>query len=66
MEFLGDTITGDIRLLKINIKPNRKVNRYDIFADEKMDIYDLRANGVKPLGQKTNKLEPRRKKPWLF
>ena len=62
IEFLRDTIYGDQRLLTIKISPNRKVNRYDIFADEKMDIYDLRANGAKPLGQKTNKLTPRRKK----
>jgi hypothetical protein len=62
IEFIRDTIVGDQRLLKIKITPNRKVNRYDIFADEKMDIYDLKANGAKPLGQKTNKLTPRRKK----
>ncbi|MGL6266653.1 MAG: hypothetical protein ACRC2O_01965, partial [Chitinophagaceae bacterium] len=62
IEFLRDTVNGDQRLLKIKISPNRKVNRYDIFADEKMDIYDLKANGAKPLGQKTNKLTPRRKK----
>ena len=62
IEFLRDTIIGDLRLLKIKIFSNRKANRYDVFADEKMEIYDLMANGAKPLGQKTNKLTPRRKK----
>ena len=62
IDFVYDSIIGDMRILKIKITPNRKVNRYDIFANEKMDIYNLKANGAKPLGQKTNKLTPRGKK----
>ncbi|WP_309640032.1 M20/M25/M40 family metallo-hydrolase, partial [Flavobacterium sp.] len=50
--FLKDSVVGNQRLLKIRISPNRKVNRYDIFADEKMAIYNLKANHVKAITQK--------------
>ena len=50
--FLEDVIIGNQRHLKILIAPNRKVNRYDIFANEKMPIYNLKANHVKLIGQK--------------
>jgi hypothetical protein len=33
--FLEDRIEGNKRYLKIRITPNRTVNRYDIFANEK-------------------------------
>jgi hypothetical protein len=49
--FLKDSVVGNQRFLKIRISPNRKVNRYDIFADEKMVIYNLRANHVKSISQ---------------
>ncbi len=49
--FLKDSIVGNQRLLKIRISPNRKVNRYDIFADESMAIYNLKANHVKSISQ---------------
>jgi len=49
--FLRDTIIGNQRHLKIKITPNRKVNRYDIFADDKAIIHNLKANGQKLLGQ---------------
>jgi hypothetical protein len=42
----------DQRYLKIKISPNRKVNRYDIFANEKMAFYNFKTNGVSDLGQK--------------
>ncbi len=53
IEFLQDTVKDDRRFLKVLIKPNRKVNRYDIFADEKMGISGLKANGVKSLESKS-------------
>lgn len=49
--FLKDSVVGNQRFLKIRISPNRKVNRYDIFADEKMAIYNLKANHVKSISQ---------------
>ena len=49
--FFKDSIVGNQRLLKIRISPNRKVNRYDIFADESMAIYNLKANHVKSISQ---------------
>lgn len=49
--FQRDTIIGNQRHLTIKISPNRKVNRYDIFADEKLVIHNLRTNNVKLLGQ---------------
>ena len=50
--FLKDSFVGNQRFFKIRISPNRKVNRYDIFADEKMAIYNLKANHVKSITQK--------------
>ncbi|MDR6966837.1 hypothetical protein J2X31_000835 [Flavobacterium arsenatis] len=52
INFLRDTVIGNQHHLKIKISPNRKVNRYDIFADEKAVIHNLTANGQKLLGQK--------------
>jgi len=57
--FLRDTVMGDQRYLKIKITPNRKVNRYDIFADEKVVIHNLKANGHKLLGQEGS-IHPRK------
>jgi hypothetical protein len=55
--FLQDSLVGLKRYLKIQITPNRKVNRYDIFANEIMTFYNFRANGVSTLGQKGTELE---------
>ncbi len=57
VEFLKDSISGTNRYLKIRITPNRKVNRYDIFANENLVIQNFKANGMKLLGQKTSKYE---------
>lgn len=54
IEFLEDRIVGNQRFLKIKISPNRNVNRYDIFANEKMAIHNFKANGVTTLGQKNS------------
>ncbi len=42
--FLEDRIVGSKRFVALQITPNRKVNRYDIFANEKMKIYNFKAN----------------------
>ncbi len=60
--FLKDSITGNLRHLKIKITPNRTVNRYDIFANEKMDFYHFKANGVSQLEQTSNKMHRNGKK----
>ncbi|PKW28782.1 M28 family peptidase [Flavobacterium lindanitolerans] len=52
IQFLRDTVIGTQRHLKIKISPNRKVNRYDIFAHENLTFHNLRANGVKHINQK--------------
>jgi len=57
IEFLKDSVIGNNRNLKIKITPNRKVNRYDIYANPKMTFYNFKANGVSTSGQKTNRLE---------
>ena len=62
IQFLEDRIEGNQRKLKILITPNRNVNRYDIFANEKMTIYNFRANGVTTLGQKNPLYERKGKK----
>lgn len=49
--FSRDTIIGNQRHLAIKISPNRKVSRYDIFADEKLVIHNLKTNNTKLLGQ---------------
>ena len=60
--FLQDSVVGFKRYLKIQITPNRKVNRYDIFADEIMTFFNFKANGVTTLGQKGTELERKGKK----
>lgn len=51
IRFLRDTVIGTQRHLKIQISPNRKVNRYDIFAHENLTFHNLRTNGVKHINQ---------------
>ena len=55
--FLKDSVVGNNRYLKIKITPNRKVNRYDIYANPKMTFFNFKANGVSTSGQKGNQLE---------
>jgi hypothetical protein len=62
VEFLKDRIVGANRYLKIRITPNRKVNRYDVFADEDLVIHNFKANGLSLLGQKGSKYERKGKK----
>lgn len=52
IEFLRDTVIGTQHYYKIKITPNRKVNRYDIFANEKLVFHNLKANGAKSIDQK--------------
>ncbi|MFV8391325.1 M28 family peptidase [Flavobacterium sp. LB2P6] len=60
--FLEDRIVGNQRYLKIKISPNRQVNRYDVFANEKMAIHNFKANGVTTLGQKNSLYQRKGKK----
>jgi hypothetical protein len=46
----------------LKIIPNRKVNRYDIFANEAMTFYNFRANGARNLGDTSSTLERKGKK----
>lgn len=50
--FNKDTIIGKFRYLSIKITPNRKVNRYDIFANKNITFYNFRANNTTHLEQK--------------
>ena len=52
IDFVKDSLIGKYRYLKIRITPNRKVNRYDIFANENMVFHNMKANGATALGQK--------------
>ena len=52
IEFVKDSTIGSKRYFKIVITPNRKVNRYDIFSNTK--INNLKANGVKSIDLKSN------------
>jgi hypothetical protein len=62
IEFVKDSVVGANRYLKIRITPNRKVNRYDVFANENLEIQNFKANGISLLGQKTSKYERKDKK----
>jgi len=57
IQFLRDSVIGNNRYLKIKITPNRKVNRYDIYANPKMMFYNFKANGVATSGEKGNRLQ---------
>lgn len=57
VEFLKDSTAGNNRYLRIRITPNRKVNRYDVFANEDLALQNFKANGMTLLGQKTSKYE---------
>jgi Peptidase family M28 len=48
INFLKDSISGEKRFIKIRISPNRIVNRYDVFANDKMVFHNFKANGVAP------------------
>jgi len=52
ISFLQDSIAGSKHYYKIKITPNRPVNRYDVFANENMILYNLKANGSTALDQK--------------
>lgn len=54
IQFLRDTIKGNQHFYKIVIAPNRKVNRYDIFANPKITVNNLKVNGVKSIDIKSN------------
>ena len=62
ISFLQDSIAGSQHYYKIKIKPNRPVNRYDVFANEKMTFYNLKANGATALDQKGSLYERKGKK----
>jgi hypothetical protein len=62
IEFLKDSVIGGNRYLKIRITPTRKVNRYDVFANENVVIQNFKANGLTLLGQKGSKYERKGKK----
>ncbi|TDE06048.1 M28 family peptidase [Flavobacterium sandaracinum] len=62
IEFLEDRIVGNQRYVKIKISPNRNVNRYDVFANEKMALHNFKANGVSTLGQKNSLYQRKGKK----
>ncbi|HSN48979.1 MAG TPA: hypothetical protein VLR29_09475, partial [Flavobacterium sp.] len=57
VEFLKDSVVGGNRYLKIQITPSRKVNRFDVFANENLVIQNFKANGLSLLGQKGSKYE---------
>jgi hypothetical protein len=57
IEFLKDSVVDANRYLKIRITPNRKVNRYNVFANEDLVIQNFKVNGLSMLGQKGSKYE---------
>ena len=62
IEYLKDSISRNFRFLKIKISPTRKVNRYDIFANENMNFFNFKANGVQNIEQKGKQLNRNGKK----
>ena len=51
VHFEVDSIVGKDRFLKIRITPNRRVNRIDIFANDKIEFRNFKANNTSALGQ---------------
>lgn len=62
VEFLRDSVGGNQRYFKIKISPNRRVNRYDVFANEKISFQNFTANGARQLEQKGSKMNRNGKK----
>ncbi|CAM2861796.1 Peptidase family M28 [Flavobacterium frigoris] len=62
VEFLKDSTAGNKRYFKLRISPNRSVSRYDIFANEKMEFFNLRANGATHINQKGTRFNRKGKK----
>ncbi len=62
IEYLKDSVVGNSRFLKIRISPTRNVNRYDVFANEKMIFFNFKANGVQNIEQKGKQLNRNGKK----
>ena len=62
IQFNKDTMVNARKQYLITISPNRKVNRYDIFANKNMDFYNLKANGVSLIGWKEAKYRRNGKK----
>ncbi|CAH0337545.1 hypothetical protein FVB9288_03313 [Flavobacterium sp. CECT 9288] len=60
--FIYDRTIGAKRYLKIQIAPNRNVNRYDVFANEGMKIKNFIANGATALEHKKGNYERKGKK----
>ena len=60
--FLKDSIIDGNRYLKIRITPTRKVNRYEVFANENVVIRNFKANSLTLLGQKGSKYERKGRK----
>lgn len=54
IEFIADSVMGATHYYKIKITPNRKVNRYDLFANENLEIANLKANNVSAIDIKSN------------
>jgi Peptidase family M28 len=52
--FLKDTLVNDFQYFEIEINPNRKVNRIQLFADEKIDFYNFTANGHRKINEKNS------------
>ena len=53
--FEKDSMGANYRYIQLSISPNRKVNRYDVFAPLNMNFYNLKANGASTTGQKGSK-----------
>jgi hypothetical protein len=62
IQFLKDTIIRNYRHLQLQITPNRNVNRYDIFANEKMEFENFKANGIEHLNQEGSKYKRKDKR----
>jgi hypothetical protein len=48
IEFIKDSISGGKRFVSIKITPHRTLNRYDVFVNNKMPVYNFKVNGVAP------------------
>jgi hypothetical protein len=59
--FLKDTLINDFQYFEIEINPNRKVNRIQLFADESIDFYNFKANSNSKINEKNSLFERKNK-----
>ncbi len=62
VEFLKDSVVGGNRHLKIRITPTRKVNRYDVLANEAFNYSKFQGQWIDAVGTKGFQIRTKRQR----